>query len=70
MNYIDYDLFVIDPENMKSTSWQIRDSIYDALKALDNRIAKLEELEGINQKIKAPSPSNDENGSKEIKNEI
>jgi hypothetical protein len=34
---LDYDLFVIDPNNKDSTPEQLRDCIYDALKILDER---------------------------------
>lgn len=40
---IDYDLFVIDPNNNDSTPEQIRDCIKDALEVLEKRIKKLEE---------------------------
>ena len=34
---LDYDLFIIDPNNKDSTLEQIRDCIYDSLKILDER---------------------------------
>lgn len=34
---LDYDLFVLDPSNKDSTPRQIRDSIYDAIRILDER---------------------------------
>lgn len=34
---LDYDLFVLDPNNKDSTPEQIRDCVYDAIKILDER---------------------------------
>lgn len=34
---LDYDLYVIDPNNKDTTPEQLRDCIYDALKVLDER---------------------------------
>lgn len=34
---LDYDLFVIDPNNKDTTPEQLRDCIYDALQILDER---------------------------------
>lgn len=42
---LDYDLFVIDPENKNTTPEQLRDCIHDALTRLDERLEKLEKLD-------------------------
>lgn len=41
---IDYDLFVIDPENENTTPEQLRDCLHDALTVIDE---KLRQLEGV-----------------------
>ena len=38
---IDYDLFVIDPNNKDTTSEQFRDCVYDALSVLQKEINQL-----------------------------
>lgn len=40
---IDYDLYVIRPNNEDTTPEQLRDCLYDALEKLDERIKELEE---------------------------
>ncbi len=40
---LDYDLFVIDPNNGDTTLSQLRDCIKDALETLERRIAKIED---------------------------
>lgn len=41
---IDYDLFVIDPNNKDTTPEQLRDCIGDALENIDRRLQKQEKL--------------------------
>lgn len=41
---IDYDLFVIDPNNKNTTPEQLRDCIEDALENIDQRLQKQEKL--------------------------
>ena len=38
---LDYDLFVINPNNLDTTDRQLRDCIYDAVEELATRIVKL-----------------------------
>ncbi len=38
---LDYDLFVINPNNLDTTDRQLRDCIYDAIEELAERIVKL-----------------------------
>lgn len=40
---LDYDYFVIDPNNKDTTLSQLRDCIKDALETLERRIAKIED---------------------------
>lgn len=39
---IDYDLFVIDPENEDTTPEQLRACLHDALTVLEKRVTNLE----------------------------
>lgn len=39
---IDYDLYVINPQNTDTTLEQLRDCIYDALKRIDERLNIIE----------------------------
>lgn len=39
---IDYDLYVIHPNNEDTTPEQLRDCLYDALEKLEERIKELE----------------------------
>ena len=48
---LDYDLFVIDPENGNTTSEQFRDCIYDALQRIDERLTKIESKIDMDKKI-------------------
>lgn len=41
---IDYDLFVIDPNNKDTTSEQFRDCVFDALQNLNNKVEALKKL--------------------------
>lgn len=41
---IDYDLFVIDPNNKNTTPEQLRDCIEDALENINQRLQKQEKL--------------------------
>ena len=41
---IDYDLFVINAQNKDTTSEQLRNCIYDALKRMDERLNIIESL--------------------------
>ena len=42
MYKIDYDLFVLDPDNINTREDQFRDCLYDALKTLNQRVENLE----------------------------
>lgn len=48
---LDYDLFVINPENGDTTSEQFRDCIYDALQRIDERLTKIEGKIDIDRKV-------------------
>lgn len=39
---LDYDLFVLDPENGDTTVDQARDCLFDALTRIDERLTELE----------------------------
>lgn len=44
---IDYDLFVIDPENQDTTPEQLRDCLYSALTVISQRLTAMEKHLGI-----------------------
>ena len=50
---LDYDLFVIDPKNDKTSLVQLRDCIYHAIKELDRRTGK---AKGVKQEAHAIQP--------------
>ena len=55
MHKIDYDLFVLDPENPDTRDHQYRDCLHDAVKTLNQRVENLESAlktqRLINQKL-------------------
>lgn len=42
LHKIDYDLFILDPENPDTMDYQYKECLYDAIRTLNQRVENLE----------------------------